>query len=56
MVPLVCSLTDLSFRVLVHNDREDKDSHCSVLILHGGVFEDLDKVLVTTIFHKICLA
>ena len=56
MVPLGCSLTDLSFGVLVHNDGEDKDGHCSVFILHGGVFEDLDKILVTTIFHKICLA
>ena len=54
--PLVCSSTDLSFGVLVHNDGEDKDGHCSVFILHGGVFENLDKVLVTTILHEICLA
>ena len=49
-------LTDLPFGILVHNDGEDKDGHCSVFILHGGVFEDLNKVLVTPVLHKVCLA
>ena len=50
------STTNLSFLVVVSDDRDDERSHGPILVLHGRVTENGDEVLVASFLHQVSLA